>query len=172
MQEKGWHAELFVHLAVRGGIVGHSKAKVFSWADMPKEAQYYLGEDFWGEINKIIPRQGPSIDVYKTAKEVVVVIEVPGISTSENVDIKLKGLKLAVKGEIPWAYPVAREELLQNERFIGSFKREITLPDDINTQIPIEAQFKLGLVELRIPRLSKADEKEINIIFEQEAESE
>ena len=117
-----------------------------------------------GEINKIIPDKGLSIDVYKTAKEVVVVIEVPGISTSENVDIKLKGLKLAVKGEIPWAYPVAREELLQNERFIGSFKREITLPDDINTQIPIEAQFKLGLVELRIPRLSKADEKEINII--------
>lgn len=152
--------------------MGYNKAKVFNWADMPKEAQYYLGEDFWGEINKMIPRHGPSIDVYKTGEDVVVIIEVPGISTPENVDIKLKGLKLTVKGEIPWTYPVAREELLQKERFIGSFQREVTLPDDINTQNPIEAQFKLGLVEIHIPRLSKAEEKEINIIFGKDAESE
>ncbi|MGE5631617.1 MAG: Hsp20/alpha crystallin family protein [Caulobacteraceae bacterium] len=144
-----------------------NRAKVFDWRNMPEKAQQILGEDFWGEINKMIPRQGPFIDMYKTSKEVIVIVEMPGINTAEKISIKMKGLKLMVTGEIPWIYPVGPDELLQKERFTGGFKREITLPNDIDTNGSVAAQFKSGLVELHIPRLSSEDEKEIPIEFGQ-----
>jgi HSP20 family protein len=152
--------------------MGDGKTKIFNWSDMPKEAQHFLGEDFWGEINRLIPRHGPSIDMYKTESEVVVVAEVPGIDSADKISIKIKGLKLIITGEIPMTYPVPQEEILQKERFIGSFTREITLPSDVDVSKSFGAQFRLGLIELRMPRLSKADEKEINIDFGQKAESE
>lgn len=150
--------------------MAEGKTKIFNWSDMPKEARNYLGEDFWREINRMIPRHGPAVDMYKTDKEVVVLAEMPGIKTSERISIKIKGLKLTISGEIPWTYPVAQQEMLHKERFTGSFNREITLPDDIDTRGSYEAQLKLGLIELHIPRLTEADEKEVNIDFEQDAD--
>lgn len=142
------------------------KSKVFNWGDMPKGARDFLGEDFWGEINRMIPRPGPFIDMYKTEKDVVVVLEVPGISAPDKISIRIKGLKLLIEGEIPWTYPVDQAEMLQKERFTGSFRRELTLPGDINPVGSFEARFRLGLIELHIPRLLEEEEKEIGIDFE------
>lgn len=141
------------------------KAKIFEWKGMPEKAQQILGEDFWYEINKMIPKQGPPIDVYKTDEQVVVVVETPGLLSADKLTIRIKGMKLFISGEIPMTYKVEEEEILQRERFNGSFKREIQLPDDIIPDGPIEAQFKGGLVEIRIPKLAVGDEKEIQINF-------
>jgi HSP20 family protein len=103
--------------------------------------------------------------MYKTDSEVIVIVEVPGLSCTDKISIKVKGLKLIIEGEIPWTYNVGKTDMLQKERFTGSFHREITLPSDIDTRGSFEAQFKLGLVELHIPRLSDKEEKEINIDF-------
>lgn len=141
------------------------KGKIFEWKGMPEKAQQILGEDFWYEINKMIPKQGPPIDIYKTDEQVVVVVETPGLMSADKLAIRIKGMKLFISGEIPTTYTVTEEEILQRERFHGSFKREILLPDDIVPDGPIEAQFKGGLVEIRIPRLAVGDEKEISINF-------
>ncbi|HYF83360.1 MAG TPA: Hsp20/alpha crystallin family protein [Clostridia bacterium] len=141
------------------------KGKIFEWKGMPEKAQQILGEDFWYEINKMIPKQGPPIDIYKTDEQVVVVVETPGLMSADKLTIRIKGMKLFISGEIPTTYTVTEEEILQRERFRGSFKREILLPDDIVPDGPIEAQFKGGLVEIHIPRLTVGDEKEISINF-------
>ena len=141
------------------------KTKVFEWKGMHEKAQQILGEDFWHEINKMIPKQGPPIDMYKTEEQVVVVVEVPGLISQDKLAIRIKGMKLLISGEIPMTYPVMEVEMLQRERFHGSFKRELVLPDDIVSDGPIEAQFKGGLVEIRIPRLAAEAEKEISINF-------
>lgn len=151
--------------------MSNGKARIFNWSDMPKDAQYYLGEDFWGEINRMIPKPGPCVDMYRTDNEVIVIVEVPGISSTDKISIRIKGFKLLIEGEIPWTYATDQADMLQKERFIGSFRREITLPNDIDTGASFEAQFRLGLVELRIPRLSDGEEKEINIDFEQDADA-
>jgi HSP20 family protein len=141
------------------------KAKIFEWKGMPEKAQQILGEDFWYEINKMIPKQGPPIDMYKTDEQVIVVVEVPGLSSPDKLAIRIKGMKLLISGEIPMTYRVPEEAMLQRERFHGSFKREILLPDDIVPDGPIEAQFKSGLVEIHITRLGVGAEKEIAINF-------
>ena len=141
------------------------KAKIFEWKGMPEKAQQILGEDFWFEINKMIPKQGPPIDVYKTEEQMVVVVEVPGLASADKLTIRIKGMKLLISGDIPMTYPAAEGEMLQRERFYGSFKREILLPDDIASGDAIEAQFKGGLLEIHIPRHTCEAEKEISINF-------
>ncbi len=141
------------------------KAKVFDWRGMPEKAQQVLGEDFWNEINRMLPKYGTPIDIYKTEDQVVVVVEVPGLASPDRISIKIKGLKLLISGEIPWTYPITKEEMLMVERFSGSFKREVTLPDDIVPGGSVEAQFRAGLLEIHIPRLTSEQEQQIPIDF-------
>lgn len=60
------------------------KNKVFDWKGMPEKAQQILGEDFWYEINKMMPKQVPPIDIYKTEQQVVVILEVPGLESPDK----------------------------------------------------------------------------------------
>ncbi|HYE82915.1 MAG TPA: Hsp20/alpha crystallin family protein [Clostridia bacterium] len=143
------------------------KIKVFDWKGMPEKAQQMLGEDFWGEINRMIPRQGPPIDIYTTEDKVTVIVEVPGLESANRVAVKIKGLKLLISGEIPWTYPVNEKELLQKERLSGSFRREVTLPNDIVPGSTVEARYKAGLLEINIPRLAAEEEQPISIEFEE-----
>lgn len=143
------------------------KIKIFDWRSMPEKAQQMLGEDFWSEINRMIPRQGPSVDMYKTEDRVTVVVEVPGLESPDKVVVKVKGLKLLISGEIPRTYPVEDKELLQKERFSGSFKREVTLPADTAPGGAVEAKYKAGLLEINIPRLASEEEQPVAIKFEE-----
>lgn len=145
--------------------MAEGKAKVFDWNGIPEKAGQILGEDFWYEINRMMPKQGPPIDIYKTAEHVVVVMEVPGLASADKLSIRIRSMKLIISGEIPKAYPVPEEEMLQRERFRGSFRRVLPLPDDIDPASKIEAQFKGGLVEIRIPRLCSETEQEVSISF-------
>ncbi len=141
------------------------KIKVFDWKGMPEKAQQILGEDFWYEINRMMPKQGPPIDIYKTEQQVVVVVEVPGLESPDKAEIKIKGLKLLISGEVPWIYPAHEDEMLQKERLSGRFKREVTLPNDIVPGGLVEAKYKAGLLEINIPRLATEEEHQIPIEF-------
>jgi HSP20 family protein len=145
----------------------NNKNSYFDWSNMQSKAQDVLGEDFWGEINRVMPKRGPCIDVYKTEDEVVVVVEIPGIISSENINVRLKGFKMVVSGEIPWTYPVSQDDMLQRERFTGSFKREINLPHDIVPGGSIDAQIRNGLIEIHIPRVPNQEEMEIPVEFKE-----
>jgi HSP20 family protein len=141
------------------------KEKIFEWKGMPEKAQQILGEDFWSEINRMIPKHGPPVDIYKTEEYVVVIVEAPGLESSDKAEIKIKGLKLLISGEVPWTYPVHEDEMLQKERLSGSFKREVALPNDIVPGGLVEAKYKAGLLEIHIPRLASDGEQQIPIEF-------
>lgn len=124
-----------------------------------------LGDDFWSEINKVLPKHGPNIDTFRTENSFMVVMEAPGISSAEAVSIKIKNHRLLISGRIPWTYTVYENELIQGERFIGEFMREIALPNDVNTKGNVEARFKNGLIEICIPVQHMDEEKEIPVGF-------
>lgn len=137
----------------------------FDWPNFNEKAQDILGEDFWNNINSSIPRRGPNIDLYNTEKEIVAVIEMPGISPSDKVSIRVKNNRLIVTGTIPWIYPVGEEDLIHRERFTGEFKREVRLPEDISQNGFVDAQYQNGLVIIHLQRIPSEDEKEIHIKF-------
>lgn len=126
-----------------------------------------LGEDLLDEITSLFPKRGPNADMYKTSDEIVVVVEMPGVTSSEGISIRLKGLKLSISGKVPCNYPIDDEDLIQNERFLGEFKKELLLPDDIIPGEIIQAYFKHGLLEIHISIIPESPAKDIEVEFKE-----
>ncbi|MGL4522584.1 MAG: Hsp20/alpha crystallin family protein [Bacilli bacterium] len=87
-----------------------------------------LGEQFVQDLYSILPRRIPAIDMYITQFLAFVIVETPGISSPNDIDITVKNNELTIEGAIPYPYAVTEEVLLRNERVKGSFKRSIQLP--------------------------------------------
>jgi HSP20 family protein len=139
--------------------------KNFNWGFMKGKFGEILGEDLWGEITNIFPKRGLNTDMYKTDTEIVIVAEIPGVTSSNDINIRLKGLKLSLSGKIPYNYPVDEDNLIQSERSFGEFKKDIQLPDDIIPNEIIQAFFKNGLLEIHISTAPAKDEKDIEVEF-------
>lgn len=137
----------------------------FNWAYSQDCIAKVLGDDFWNEISGVLPKMGPSIDVYETDTDVVILAEIPGINSPDMVVAKLSGFKLAVSGKIPYTYPVSQDKLLRSERFFGDFRREIELPCSIDPGSEIRAQYRSGIIEIRLKKAGKLEEKSVPIEF-------
>lgn len=136
----------------------------FDFRGMQDKLQKVLGEDFMTEMNKFIPKKGPSIDMFETEENVYVVAELPGISPNDqNINLRLEGYKLFIEGVIPFSYPV--KELIQSERFFGKFKREIVLPYSIMNE-GVHATYKKGLLVITIPKREEGEKDQIYIDFD------
>jgi len=138
---------------------------ISEWNSIQAKVDQVLGEEFWQDIAEMIPVMGPRIDVYETDREVVVVVELPGLKSTEDVKITINGSFLSINGKIESDYPVAENGLLQSERFFGSFNRNITLPNLIYQEI--KAKFHNGLLNICLTKTNIVQEKEINIEHEE-----
>lgn len=139
----------------------------FNWSSLTGKFNDILGEDIWSEITSIFPKRTPNADMYKTDNDIVVVAEMPGVTSSDGINIRLKGLKLSISGEIPCSYPVEENDLIQSERFLGEFKKDIQLPDDIIPGEIIKAYLRNGLLEIHIAITPAGPEQDIKVEFEE-----
>lgn len=114
------------------------------------EASEFLGEEFWDVINDFLPLVSPRIDLVKTDKEMVIVAELPGIQSEEDLSIRMQGRLLIIEGEIKRPYIVEGQELIKDERFTGPFKRKIRLSDDCEME-KLTASYINGLLKIVIP---------------------
>src|SRR3989304_6256342 len=69
----------------------------------------------------------PSVDVYETEEEVVVVVEIPGIS-EEEVEIMVDGRRLVLSGERKPGAAQPKRLYSQMEICHGPFRRGVLLP--------------------------------------------
>ncbi|MFD2682084.1 Hsp20/alpha crystallin family protein [Bacillus seohaeanensis] len=115
-----------------------------NWDQLQENMQKVLGDSFWDDMQKVLPRRFPLIDVFETHKEGFVVIEAPGITSQKDAHLQIKGSKLLIEIVIPYTYPVAKEHLLQQERAFGRFKRAVTLPFSFKSD-SIQATYENGL---------------------------
>jgi HSP20 family protein len=114
------------------------------------EASEFLGEDFWEVMTDVLPFIGPRMDVYRTAKEWVIIAEIPGIKSKEDFSINLQGQMLFIEGVINRPYLDEDCEVIQDERFHGSFKRKVRVPEECIHE-KLKASYLNGLLEVRIP---------------------
>ncbi|CAG7637466.1 Hsp20/alpha crystallin family protein [Paenibacillus allorhizosphaerae] len=129
---------------------------MIDWNSFHKQAGEVLGEQFWQDIAGLIPNTGPRIDIYYTAGSVVVLAEIPGLTSPNDIDIHLEGQTLVVEGDIPRLYPVTDNRITQQERFFGSFRRSLPMPKPVSAN-GIYARYSQGLliVELQIEEDSR-----------------
>jgi len=98
----------------------------------------------------------PAIDVAEQDDAIVVRAEVPGC-TPEEIDISVYGNTLTISGEKKETKEEKDKGYYHMESTYGSFRRDITLPTDVNNT-KVEATYKDGVLSITLPKaeVSKA----------------
>lgn len=103
----------------------------------------------------------PAADVYETADEFVVELEVPGYAEKE-LDIAVSDHTLTVKGEQTEAKQEQGKNFRLHERLEREFERRFALPIEADTA-RLKATFDKGVLEIHAPKVATAKPKKVAI---------
>src|SRR5919205_4269155 len=103
----------------------------------------------------------PPVDIYETEDAVVLTAELPGIA-KEDVSIEIHNHTLLLKGERKHEAEVKEENYHRVERAYGTFQRSFVLPTLVD-QDKVQATYKDGVLELRLPKSEAAKPKRVAI---------
>ncbi len=103
----------------------------------------------------------PAVDVYEDASKLVLKFEVPGIQP-EDLDIRVEGRTLTVRGERKFAADQKEENYHRIERRYGNFVRSFTLPATVDTE-NVQAETEHGVLQLTLNKKAEAKPKQIQV---------
>jgi len=103
----------------------------------------------------------PAVDIYEDAHKLILKLEVPGIRR-EDLDIRVEGRTLLVKGERKFEAEEKEENFHRIERRYGSFVRSFTLPGSVNTD-EIAATTADGVLSISLAKKPEAKPKQIQV---------
>jgi HSP20 family protein len=103
-----------------------------------------------------------SVDVFETEEDVVVVAEIAGIS-EEEVEIVVDGKVLVLSGERRPGSAQPGRLYSQMEVCHGPFRRELTLPADVDPD-RARATYSQGLLEIVLPKAPRRVSRKVNIV--------
>ena len=107
-----------------------------------------------------VPSRALPLDVMRHENDVTLRFDVPGIDP-ESIDVTVdRGvLSVSVKRE---EERTASDRFFVRERTMGTFTRRLRLPQDLNGDA-VEASYRNGVLEVRIPVLEQAKPRKIEI---------
>jgi HSP20 family protein len=103
----------------------------------------------------------PAVDVWETENEVVLSFDLPGIP-EDKITVELDDNVLTVSGERERTQEHTSERFYRFERRFGSFSRSVTLPAGV-TESDITANYKDGVLEVRVPKPEEQKPKRIQV---------
>lgn len=103
----------------------------------------------------------PVIDIADHDNEYLVKAEVPGCK-AEDINITVNGNLLSISGEKKQEKEVKEKGYYHVERSFGSFRRDLNLAGDVDTN-RIEAECKEGILTVKLPKSEKAKATKIKI---------
>jgi len=103
----------------------------------------------------------PAIDVADKDDAVVVRAEVPGCK-AEDIDISVYGNTLAISGEKKEAKEEKDKGYYHMESTYGSFRREVTLPADVDED-KIDAVCRDGVLSITLPKAEKTKAVKVKV---------
>jgi HSP20 family protein len=106
----------------------------------------------------------PSMDIFEEDGNVVVKAELPGMK-KENIEVTVTDHTMRISGEKKREEKVEKKNYYWEERSYGSFARSFQLPSEVQTD-KVEAKFKDGILEVRIPKTEEAKSKEKKVKVE------
>ncbi len=130
-----------------------------------------FSDDFWRmdrEVQQFIEcifgsySWKPSVDVYETDKEIIVLIEIAGVN-KEDIQIFIKGNLVTVRGTRREPDINRKEAYHQMEINYGTFERVISLPVVVREE-DAKASFQNGILKIVFPKANRVT----NISIEEE----
>jgi HSP20 family protein len=103
----------------------------------------------------------PSVDVLESKDAYLIRAELPGMK-KEEIKVEVKDGTLALSGERKSEQPAEGVEYRHMERVAAKFWRSFTLPETVK-QDGIEATYKDGILEVRVPKAEEAKPRQIEI---------
>ncbi len=107
------------------------------------------------------PDWAPALDIVETPEEYVLQVEVPGI-TKENVKVNVVDGILRIEGERRQEKEEKGKKFHRLERSYGTFLRTFVLPEYVD-ETQVRAEFKEGILTVRLPKTQKAKPKTVEI---------
>jgi len=103
----------------------------------------------------------PSVDVLESKDAYLIRAELPGMK-KEDIKVEVKDGTLALSGERKSEQPAEGVEYRHMERVAAKFWRSFTMPETVK-QDGIEATYKDGILEVRVPKAEEAKPRQIEI---------
>jgi HSP20 family protein len=126
-------------------------------------------DTFRSEVDRLFGRQvlgttaaaAPALNVWEDEANFYVEADLPDVPT-DKLDLTVKeGNRLTLSGERKPAEP-ANAVWHRQERFTGTFSRELTLPAPVNAD-KVEATFEHGVLKLTLPKSEAARPRKIAV---------
>jgi len=102
----------------------------------------------------------PPIDIYETEEGLVLCADLPGVS-ADSLDLQIQDNKLTLFGRVEVSLPAAGQSV-HEEYEVGDFLRSFILSDDVDHD-RIRAKMSHGVLEVVLPRTTKADARRITV---------
>lgn len=115
------------------------------WLEKPEEGKIWV----------------PAVDIYEDEEQVVLKAEIPGIE-EKNIDIKLEGNVLTMKGERKFEHEEKKKNWTRIERAYGTFQRSFSLPEYVDTE-KVSAEYKNGILSIFLPKKPETKTKQIKV---------
>ena len=109
----------------------------------------------------VVRRREPSVDIREEEGKYTLEAELPGLS-EKDIEVKVEDNLLTISSSTEEKKEEKRYGYLMRERRSSSFSRSFVLPKNVERD-KIDANFKDGLLTLRLPKTEKAQPKRIDI---------
>lgn len=106
----------------------------------------------------------PAVDIKEEANAFLIHADLPGLD-EKDIDISLDKNILAIKGKREEIHRDEKKNYHRFERSRGEFYRQFSLPNSVDSE-NIQASFKKGVLEIKIPKKEVLKSKKIEIITE------
>jgi HSP20 family protein len=133
------------------------------WTTLRDEINSMFEVPFWSNLGRqtqLFSGWTPALDVYQNADDVVAVVELPGMR-KEEIEISLHDGMLTIGGERK-AESNQNEKAERSERFVGKFRRSVTLPTRVDAE-KVSATYKDGILTVTLPKAEEAKPKQIQV---------
>ena len=132
------------------------------WSNLRDELNSLFDLPFLSNINRqdLFSGWSPALDLYQNTDNVVAVIELPGMR-KEDIEISLHDGTLTIAGERKSSSSDG-ENAERTERYVGSFRRSITLPARVDAN-KVSATYRDGILTVTLPKAEEAKPKRIQV---------
>src|SRR6266478_3574492 len=133
------------------------------WNNLRDDLNSLLESPFWssfGRAGQLFSGWSPALDLYQNNDNVIAVVELPGMR-KEDIEISLHQGTLTINGERK-SESSNGEKAERTERYIGKFRRSITLPARVDAN-KVSATYRDGILTVTLPKAEEAKPKQIQV---------
>jgi HSP20 family protein len=135
------------------------------WSNLRDDLNSLFEAPFWagfGRMGQLFAEWSPALDLYQNNDNVVAVVELPGMQ-KEEIEISLDDDTLTIGGERRKESAGKNgEKAARSERFVGKFRRSITLPARVDAN-KVSATYCDGILTVTLPKAEEAKPKQIQV---------